>query len=380
MPEDTSQTPPPANASEVNTQTPANPSAAVAPAETTPPQSQPQSNADALAQSQHDGKTGEGGVKSEYDDYESERIALLGSPSAAAAPAAPVSQPPVAQTLEEENDLSDITTATEEDGRMKPIKLRPADAEERQMMSEFKAAKQTGYPHGYTKFAVDRALAQRPAAPAAAAPVVEPVAPVEPAEESAPQFQSMDEVHAEIRRLRAEKVALQEAFDFKAAGDLESKADALLMKLPELAAEFEAQAQAYKSEWQASQAKAKSLFPDAGVEGSALEIAAAQVRDDWVANQHPLAFVNDSAVALYAEAAAKIGIQPGPSTRPTPTPSVTPPSPVHRPALSPILSGSGAPAQPPQPPVDVSQTPLSDYEKERAKLLGKEFRGHQFAS
>lgn len=387
MPEDSSQTPN-APATEANAQFASAPtSAAAAPVETTPPQSQPQSNADALTENQHGGKTGEGGVKNdEFADYEAERDALLNAapveqnPSPSPAPAAPA-QP----QAEPENDLNDITAPPEADGRLAPMKIRPEDPAERQLMSEWKVAKANGYTGGLIKYAVDRTLAATPApAVPAATPTPAEIQPTaSPEVEAAPVFQSIADVHTEIQRLRAEQTRLQVEFNFAEAAEFQSKADALLVKIPELAAQFESTqseaAQSAAAEWSASQARAKALFPDVGNAGSALEQAAAEVRAEWVANNHPLAYVNDSALALYAEATARIGVAPSSAAPAAPRP-ITPPSPVHRPALSPIISAVGAPAQPTQPPADIAVTPLTDYEKERAQLLGKEYRGPQYAS
>lgn len=379
MPEDLSQTPN-APATEANAQPASAPtSATVAPVETTPPQSQPQSNADALAENQHGGKTGEGGVN-ELSDYESERTAFLNAPPVEEnpAPAAP------AQT-EPENDLTDISAPPEADGRLAPIRLRPEDAAERQMMSEYKAAVASGYKGGYTKYAVDRTLQAMPApaAPAASATPAESEISPSPQAEAAPVFHSLDDVHTEIQRLRAEQTRLQVEFNFAEAADFQAKADALLVQIPKLAAQFEegqsAVAQAAAAEWTASQTRAKSVFPDVGVPDSPLEIAAAQVRAEWVAQGHPLANVNDSAVELYAAAAARIGYSAA-STRPSSASPITPPSPVHRPALSPIISAVGAPAQPTPPPLDISQTPLSEYEKEKAMFFNRPLQPVQFAN
>lgn len=386
MPEDFSQTNN-APATEANAQPASAPtSATVAPVETTPPQSQPQSNADALTENQHGGKTGEGGVNDELSDYEAERAAYLNATSVEQIPApSPAPAAPAQTQTEPENDLGDISAQPEADGRLAPMKIRPEDPAERQLMSEWKAAKANGYTGGLIKYAVDRTLAATPApaVPAATPSPAETQPAASPQAEDSPVFQSIAEVHTEIQRLRAEQTRLQVEFNFAEAAEFQSKADALLVKIPELAAQFESTqtdvAQAAAAEWSASQARAKALFPDVGNPNSALEQAAAEVRAQWVANNHPLAHVNDSAVALYAEAATRIGIAPSSAAPAAPRPSVTPPSPVHRPALSPIISAVGAPAQPTPPPLDISQTPLEDYEKERAAFLGKPYLGPQFA-
>lgn len=387
MPEDFSQTNN-APATEANAQPASAPtSATVAPVETTPPQSQPQSNADALPENQHGGKTGEGGVNNELSDYESERMAFLNAPPVEETPApSPAPAAPAQSAVEPENDLSDIGAQPEADGRLAPMKIRPEDAGEQQLMSEWKAAKASGYKGGLIKYAVDRTLAATPApvVPAATPAPAENEPAASPQTEAAPVFQSIDDVHAEIQRLRAEQTRLQVEFNFAEAAEFQSKADALLVKIPELAAQFESTqtdaAQAAAAEWAASQARAKALFPEVGNPNSALEQAAAEVRAQWVANNHPLAHVNDSAVALYAEAAARIGIAPSSAAPAAPRPPVTPPSPVHRPALSPIISAVGAPAQPTPPPLDISQTPLSDYEKEKAAYFGRPLLPTQFAN
>jgi hypothetical protein len=362
MPEDSSQTQHAASSEEFSQSNAATTPAAVATADTTlNPQSQPQSNAGSPSQGT-DGTAGTGDAT--IDDYAAQKAAFL-------AQGVPSAEVPMVQTPEvltqEPDDFTDVLTPPAEDGKFAPIKLRPKSAEGRQLMSEYKAAAAAGYDKDFSDYVLER---KAPApAPAPAVTPTDDATHLEYSDYSPAEFTSVDEVSVEVKRLRALQAEKNAEFDFAAAAEFQNAADDLLMRLPDIRDSLR-QATASAAEqaaaaWADSQAKAKTVFPDAGVSGSALETAAAQVRANWIATNHPLANATDSALALYAEAAAQIGYAPQSSN------PVASPAPVHRPALSPILGNFGVPAQPTQATRSVLETPLDDYEAEKAAFLGQ---------
>jgi hypothetical protein len=366
MPEDSSHAPNAASAEESSQPNVATTPAAVAPADTTlNPQSQLQSNAGSPSQGT-DGTAGTGDAT--IDDYAAQKAAFLAqAPPTGDEPAVPIVQTPEVIT-QESDDLTDVLTPPAEDGKFAPIKLRPKTAEGRQLMSEYKAAAASGYDKDFSDYVLERkAPAPTPVVtPAAPADVANPQAT---AEDQPKVYTSVDEVSAEVKRLRGLQAEKNAEFDFAAAAEFQTAADDLLMRLPDIREGLNqataSAAEQAAAQWQESQSSAKRLFPDVGVSGSALETAAAQVRADWIARGHPLAHATDSALALYAEAAAQIGYAPQSSS-----PPVASPAPVHRPALSPILGNFGVPAQQPQAARSVLDTPAEDYEAEKAALLG----------
>lgn len=369
MPEESSHAQTAASAEESSQLNVATTPAAVAPADTTlNPQTQLQSNAGSPSQQGTDGTAGTGDAT--IDDYAAQKAAFLAqSPPTEDEPAVPIVQTSEVIT-QESDDLTDVLTPPAEDGKFAPIKLRPKTAEGRQLMSEYKAAAAAGYDKDFSDYVLERK------APAPA-PVVTPAAPAaadvtnpEATEDQPKVYTSVEEVTAEVKRLRALQAEKNIQFDFAAAAEFQAAADDLLMRLPDIREGLNqataSAAEQAAAQWQESQAKAKTVFPDAGVSGSALETAAAQVRAAWIANNHPLAHATDSALALYAEAAAQIGYSPQSST-----PPVASPAPVHRPALSPLIGNFGVPAQPTQATRSVLETPADDYEAEKAAFLGQ---------
>lgn len=370
MPEESSHAQTAASAEESSQPNVANTPAAVATADTTlNPQTQLQRNAGSPSQGT-DGPAGTGDAT--IDDYAAQKAAFLAqSPPTEDEPAVEVVQTPEVIT-QESDDLTDVLTPPAEDGRYAPIKLRPKTAEGRQLMSEYKAAAAAGYDKDFSDYVLERkAPAPAPVVtPAAPAPAAADVTNPQTTEDQPKVYTSVEEVTAEVKRLRALQAAKNIQFDFAAAAEFQAAADDLLMRLPDIREGLNqataSAAEQAAAQWQESQAKAKTVFPDAGVSGSALETAAAQVRAAWIANNHPLAHATDSALALYAEAAAQIGYSPQSSTSP-----VASPAPVHRPALSPLIGNFGVPAQPTQATRSVLETPADDYEAEKAAFLGQ---------
>lgn len=387
MLEDSSQTPADAAVDNSRVVEAQQPVADLAPAnQQPPPPTQPQeANADlgSLA-APPDGQAGDGvdqdsnGNAAYLAEVEALRTGLTqpapvetpaAPPSAAPSTAAPSTVDPSRPVAVDDDSLDDIQPPT--DGRSPQIKLRPGNQSDLTLLASYKAAQKAGSTESLSDFVL-RTSAPKPSdAPASDATNHQTQ---EPNSDPLAKFSSLNDLDAEIRRLSAAESQHNQDFNFEEARKARQEYDNLMLKRGDFIRTHEqqqvTQAQAAAEAWNASLNKAKPLFPDAGVAGSALEAAAAQVRQEWEASNHPLATVADSALALYAEAAARINYKPA-AAQAAPLsvkPNGSTPSPANRPALSPMI-GNGNPA-PPTQALDITKTPLKNYEQERSLLLG----------
>lgn len=382
--------------SEVNAQTPENtptaedlsraasaPSATeLAPVDSTQQPEQPpqEANADLQPEPLPDGKTGDA---VDTNDYEAEKAAYLAgkknpapapepTPAAPPAPEASPAPPPAAPAQTDEGDELKVIKAA--DGKFSKQRIRPTNEGDAALLLAYRAAQETGSQESLSDFIV-RQKAPTPSAPVT--PPADATTPNQPTPESKKEFTSFDEMRAEISRLTDLEYERQGAFDLEGAKAAREAVTKLMLELPDMHERITSQAAtaaaAQERAWNESLGKAQQVFGDAGKAGTPLEATAAAVRAEWVANGHPLAFAADSALALYAEAAARINqtaATAAPRSQPVPTPS-----PVHRPPLSPLIGGGDARTQQTQRAPDISQTPLSDYESEKEAFLNRSKRG-----
>ena len=345
MPEDTSH----ANAAEeVDTSLPSTiaPVTDVAPVNDSSPTQTPSSEAttsETTSVTQAVEKVDVGGVDNTADYAAAKAAYLRGDPSANA-PAAPVTQAAPAQPAETQ---------------LPKVPIRPVNQEDMDVLQDFK---KNGNGMGLKEFILSKTVP--PAPDSLPAPAAGETATVQPT-----TFSSVAEIDAEIQRLVDVEFQHMENFDPAEAKKAREAGIQLLryrnqFEVAELNAD-RVQATAAMVQWNDGLAQAQRLFPDAGLENSALELAAIQVRQQWIADNHPLANDPRSAVALYSEAALLVN---QPAARPTAAPQQlsTPPPSIHRPPS--IIAGGDARSQPAARTVTIT---ADNYVEMKAKLLGR---------
>ena len=255
--------------------------------------------------------------------------------------------------------------APAEPDRLPKMPIRPADTQDQQLLSDWK---QHGQGKTLREFILEKMAPPPPPAKQADGGEPPPALTLPDGSEVKTAFQSVEEVDAEIERLINARYDALDNFDPKTAREYELRQKALERQRMELAGleQFvqSVEQTAFVATWNDSLAKAQSIFPEAGRPGSALEAKAAEIRQQWVDSNHPLAHSPDSAVALYAEAAAALG-QPAASAAP-PVVTTSPPS-IHRPPAQ-IIAGGDARTNPNRAPVEVT---AENYAQLKAQILGR---------
>lgn len=309
-----------------------------------------------------------GGVDTQEDPaaaYKAQKAAFLAGntppeqPPAIIPPAdaAPAANPPAS------NDTPPAAPAAD---RLPKVPVRPTDQRDMDALQDWKA-------NGGGKSLVEFILGQN--APAANPPAgQEPLAaPLPDGTEVKIGFGSISEVEAEMQRLVDLEYDAIANFDGDGAKKCRRAYEALRdQKLNIAAAEsraHEIQATAENHAWSEDLARAQRLYPEAGVEGSALEVKATEIRQQWINEGHPLAHSSRSAVAIYSEAALALDLAPSPQARPSAAPtnvSTPPATSIHRPPPGIIAGGEARSTQP--RPVEVTK---DNYLEHKAKLLNR---------
>lgn len=265
-----------------------------------------------------------------------------------------------------------------DDQRVPKVHLRPADAQDLELISDWK---KSGGGKPLRDFILER-YNPKPQAPAAGTqdgsasdgtqtPAVQSV--TLPDGNTVPTtFTSVQEIDSTIKKLLDAKYAALENFEPSKAREFEIEQ----LRLQRLRDEFgqveqvieRTEQTAFQMTWDDSLSRAKSLFPDAGKPGSALESRAIEIRKQWVETGHPLAHAADSALPLYAEAAASLNVAPAAPSAAPPAVS-TPPSTssVHRPPTALLAGGDARTVQPSGAP----EITTDNYFAEKARLLGR---------
>lgn len=307
MPEDTSQ----ANAAaEVDTSLLGTnaPVTDVAPVNNSLPTEQPSPEATASETTGNmpaDEKVDVGGV--DNDHYADAKAAFLRGESASPAPA----------------------TAPQAENKLPKVPIRPVNQEDMDVIQDWKS---NGNGMGLKDFILNRA-----------APPPMPANSGDNASMTQPTFSTLADIDAEIQRLVDVEFEHLENFDPRAAKEAREAGNQLQRYRAEFAvAEGHAnrvQHTAAELVWHEDLSRAQRLFADAGVANTPLENAAAQVRQQWLDEGHPLANDPRSAVALYSEAALLLN-QPAARVAAAPQHLSTPPTSIHRPPS--IIAGGDA--------------------------------------
>lgn len=290
--------------------------------------------------------------------YKASKEAFLkGSPQAP--DAVPPAQPAPQEVVEASSPQGDPPPPD----RLPKMPIRPADAQDQALLAEWK---QQGNGKTLREFILEKVQP----APAPKAEDGTPPAPATLPDGSEVKivFNSVEEIEIAIRDLEDREDDAQNNFDPKTARAYKREQD----RLKELKAKYAAVEQtvqsveqtAFVATWTESLSKAQSVFPDAGRQGTPLEVKAVEIRQKWVAEGHPLAHSADSAVALYAEAQAALG-SPVYSAAPSSvsTPPLTPPRPPTH-----LIAGGDARTNTSRAPVEV--TP-ENYLEQKARMLGR---------
>ena len=364
MSEDTSQTAPLGTETAVDTsrQETTPPSVAeLAPANTDTPNNDQPPQATAGTPTPGDGgRTAVGVDTTELDSYKSEKAEFLAAPAPASAPAsAPAPAPAVAEPAP--------TGEETETSRLPKMHIRPTTQEDLTVLDAWKTARKAGASESLVEFILKTSAPPPPVPAGETAPAADGTPS---AVEHAPIFSTVEDLDAEIKRLTDEEFSHLENFDTTQAKRCRERAQDLMRYRPSLeAATLKAESiemSAAEVEWMTDLARAQKVFADAGRPGSALETKATEIRQRWIAEGHALAHSPRSAVAIYAEAAAELGLAPA-SAAPEPVPSLSTPTAVHRPPAA-IIAGGDARSQTSRAP-DPSSTPLENYQAEKAALL-----------
>ena len=306
-----------------------------APADTTNSNSTETTQATSSGPTGNDAQAGNGEVGGVNEfDYEAERLRYL-SGETSPANSAPQQEQPVVETPPAAQQQ---VAADSQESKMPNLRIRPVDEHDLTLLNDWK---QNGAGRPLHEFILEKV---RPtlveAQPAADLDIVAP-ADYQPKD----SFISPDDLDAEIKNLR--KLRLEAKRDFSTDNEIfyEEEIDRLQSYKQAFGQAVE-QASRIESVqnhelWQADLARAKAILPDAGVAGTPLENKAAEIRQRWVAENHPLAHRPDSAVAIYAQAATELRLAPvqtAPSAAPNTT--FTPPvSSIHRPPANIIAPG-----------------------------------------
>lgn len=270
-----------------------------------------------------------------------------------------VVKPPVAETVV-------VPPAEDTAARLPKVPIRPVDQGDMDILQAYKAE---GAGKTLRQFILERE------APPPAAPVVDgETVTAEALPDGTPvtrTFQSAGEVKAEIRRLLSLKNDALGNFNPKDARAFEEQVENLRDLLPTLAAAEQTaervEQTAIQMVWQEDLTKAQQLFADAGQPGTPLELKAAEIRAQWVAEGHPLANEPRSAVAIYSEAAIALQVKPSaaPSAAPGKVVSTPPPASIHRPPVS-LIAGGDARSQAPRAPAEITK---ENYAEAKAAYL-----------
>ena len=271
-----------------------------------------------------------------------------------------------AETAPHEGVESPKLLTPPEADRLPPVKIRPIHQDDMDLLQAYKAE---GAGKSLPQFILDRAGYKSPSQP-------EP----EAAETALPDgsavtqsFESSADVRKEIRRLINLKNDQLEAFNPASARVYEEQIENLRDLIPT----FEvAEQRAHRVEqtaveliWQEDLGRAQQLFRDAGILGTALETKAAEIRQQWQTEGHPLANDPRSAVAIYSEAAIALQISVTPASASAAPGKVSTPQPtsIHRPPVS-LIAGGDARSQAPRPPEPVTK---ENYFEAKARYLGR---------
>lgn len=326
--------------------------------DTTPPQQANAGETSAQAGAL-DGAAG-GGVN--IDDYEAARAAYLsGTVQPEAAPLDEVQPPQVNAEVNAPNQQQTLPA----------IKVKPESQADLELLSLYK---KEGNGMGLVEFILKREQIQVPGADTTTATVNPETG--QPETVVKPAFTTMEDVDAEIRRLEDLEDKALENFDPKQARAHkreQEKLKAYKLTLQEVQSHADRVEQtAFEQDWQSSLGKARLIHPEAGQEGSPLETKAIEVRQRWVKEGHPLAYRADSAVALYAEAAAElasqgqaapVGAGPPAINRPV----VTPPPAIPRRGAPSVIAGGDARTTP-RAPIEVT---AENYDEVMTQYLGR---------
>ncbi len=316
-----------------------------------------------------------GGVEKKSDDvfadYRAKKKAYLAN-QGQPAPAAPevvqpqdTSTPPASQAGAEvvpplPEAAQDGTAAAPD--KLPKMRIHPADQQDADLIQAWKTE---GAGQPLRQFILERMAPKAPAPEEGRAPATLP-----DGSEVKTAFTSYAEIQAEIRRLEDAEDDAHEAFNPKAARGFKRRAE----ELKALATQYvEVEETAHRVEhaafleaWNEDLGKARTVFADAGVPGTALETKAIEIRQKWIAENHPLAHVANSATALYAEAAAALGQPAASAAPPAAKVSTPPPTPAFRPPN--VIAGGDARTIPARGPVQVT---TQNYQEMKAKYLGK---------
>lgn len=270
--------------------------------------------------------------------------------------------PEVVQPVEEvpESVVTQIEPPLAPD-RLPKMPIRPADAQDQALLADWKS-------QGNGKTLREFILERMQPAPKTESGTPPPVVTLPDGSEARTNFSSLEEIDLAIQAAEDAEDTAQEGFDPKTARAYRREQDRLkALKATYAIAEqtvASVEQTAFVQTWTESLTKAQSIFPEAGKQGSALENKAVEIRQKWVAENHPLAHSADSAVALYAEAQAALGT-PVYSAAPVSvsTPPLTPPRPPAH-----IIAGGAARTTTSRAPVEV--TP-DNYLEQKARMLGR---------
>lgn len=151
--------------------------------------------------------------------------------------------------------------------------------------------------------------------------------------------QTVEAVDERIKALRAEKKDAAENFDFERQTELEEQIDRLLDQRSELKITASQQRQQqqtteqqqaehaqaqFRDQWSASCAEAAKVWPDAAKGDSPITVEARKILADMQAANSPLLADPESAFAIYAKAARKLGLAPSSPSQPAPAPAAPP--------------------------------------------------------
>jgi hypothetical protein len=281
-----------------------------------------------------------GGVDNNAD-YAAAKAAYLRGDPPANAPAAPGTQATPAQPAETQ---------------LPKVPIRPVNQEDMDVLQDFK---KNGNGMGLKEFILSKSAPPPP-------PIHAPAAG-DDTQAAQPTFSSLADIDAEIQRLVDVEFEHLENFDPASAKAAREKGNQLQRYRSEFAvAEVNAnrvQTTAAEMVWHEDLSRAQRLFADAGVENTPLEQAAAQVRQQWIDEGHPLANDPRSAVALYSEAALLLN-QPAARQSAAPQQLSTPPTSIHRPPS--IIAGGDARSQPAARTVPIT---VENYEEMKAAFM-----------
>ncbi len=305
---------------------------------------------------------GETGGVNEHDDYEAQRLRYLAGDSSEASPATQqaesvVETPPAASQQQAPTESAD--------SKMPKLRIRPVDAQDLTLLNDWQ---QNGKGVPLHQFILEKLRpAQAEVVPASELEIVPP-ADYQPKD----SFLSQDDLEAEIKQLK--KLRFEAKREFATENEIfyENEIERLQSYKQDFGRAVEQAERIQEVQnheiWQADLLLAQGILPDAGVPGTPLEIKATEIRQRWVAENHPLAHRPDSAVAIYAQAASELRMSPAPaaaSDAPYRQQSFPPPvSSIHRPPANIIASGDAR-----ANPARQETVTVDNYEEMKARLL-----------